>query len=139
MWTPIPRWRKSKLYDRKTPITVADRINDHVVPSFHAHEIKLLRVPTDRGTEYCGNPERHKYELYRAIENIDHSPVAAPRPLRRIKSRILMLITLGPGGTFKPTGNHYADSRGFYSEVIAQEVTWSCQRQISVYSIPRAT
>ena len=28
---------------------------------------------TDRGSEYCGNPERHEYKLYLAIEDIDHS------------------------------------------------------------------
>ena len=26
-----------------------------------------MRVLTDRGSEYCGNPERHEYELYLAI------------------------------------------------------------------------
>jgi mono/diheme cytochrome c family protein len=42
-------------------------------PFFDSHEIKLLWVLTDRGSEYCGNPERHEYELYLAIEDIDHS------------------------------------------------------------------
>jgi hypothetical protein len=40
---------------------------------FEQHEVKLLRVLTDRGSEYCGNPERHEYELYLAVEDIDHS------------------------------------------------------------------
>ena len=44
----------AKLYDRKTPITAADLINDRVVPFYSAHEVKLCRVLTDRGTEYCG-------------------------------------------------------------------------------------
>src|SRR3989442_2643733 len=57
----------AKLYDRKTPITAADLLNDRVLPFFDAHEVKLLRVLTDRGSEYCGNPERHEYELYLAI------------------------------------------------------------------------
>jgi transposase InsO family protein len=35
--------------------------------------VKLLRVLADRGSEYCGNPERHEDELYLAIEDIDHS------------------------------------------------------------------
>jgi hypothetical protein len=35
----------------------------------------LLRILTDRGSEYCGNPERHEYELYLAVENIDHSRI----------------------------------------------------------------
>ena len=27
---------------------------------------------TDRGSEFCSNPERHEYELYLAVEEIDH-------------------------------------------------------------------
>lgn len=30
----------AKLYDRKTPITAADLLNDRVVPFFDAHEVK---------------------------------------------------------------------------------------------------
>jgi hypothetical protein len=48
----------AKLYDRKTPITAADLINDRVVPFFEEQEVKLCHVLTDRGTEYCGNPGR---------------------------------------------------------------------------------
>jgi len=70
----------AKLYDRKTPITSAELLNDRVVPLFDEHEIKLLRVLTDRGTEYCGNPERHEYELYLAVEDIDHSRTKVKNP-----------------------------------------------------------
>lgn len=42
----------AKHYDRKTPITAADLLNDRVVPFLDAHEVKLSRVLTDRGTEY---------------------------------------------------------------------------------------
>ena len=49
----------AKLYDRKTPITAADLLNDRVLPFYDEHDIRLCRVLTDRGTEYCGNPERH--------------------------------------------------------------------------------
>ena len=35
---------------------------------------------TDRGTEYCGNPERHEYELYLAVEDIDHSRTKTKSP-----------------------------------------------------------
>lgn len=70
----------AKLYDRKTPITAADLLNDRVVPFFDAHEIKLCRILTDRGTEYCGNPERHEYELYLAVEDIDHSRTKTKSP-----------------------------------------------------------
>jgi transposase InsO family protein len=70
----------AKLYDRKTPITAADLLNDRVVPFFDEKEVKLSRVLTDRGTEYCGNPEHHEYELYLAVEDIDHSRTKARSP-----------------------------------------------------------
>jgi hypothetical protein len=62
----------AKLYDRKTPITAADLLNDRVVPFFDEHEIKLSRMLTDRGTEFCGG-QSHEYELYLAVKDIDHS------------------------------------------------------------------
>src|SRR5262245_59269574 len=46
----------AKLYDRKTPLTAADLMNDRVVPFFDDHEIAVSRVLTDRGTEFCGKP-----------------------------------------------------------------------------------
>ena len=35
---------------------------------------------TDRGSEYCGNPEHHEYELYLAVEDIDHSRTKTKGP-----------------------------------------------------------
>jgi transposase InsO family protein len=70
----------TKLYDRKTPITAADLLNDRVLPFFDEHEVKLLRMLTDRGTEYCGNPEHHEYELYLAVEDIDHTRTKTKSP-----------------------------------------------------------
>ena len=70
----------AKLYDRKTPLTAADLLNDRVIPFFEEHELKLLRILTDRGSEFCGNPERHEFELYLAVEDIDHSRTKARSP-----------------------------------------------------------
>src|SRR5215471_8190161 len=70
----------AKLYDRKTPITAADLLNDRVLPLFEEHDVKLLRVLTDRGSEFCGNPERHEYELYLAVEDVDHSRTKTKSP-----------------------------------------------------------
>jgi hypothetical protein len=59
----------AKLYDRKTPLPVADLLNDRVVPLFSdSYGIPRSRVLTDRGIEYCGNPEHHQYELYPAVD-----------------------------------------------------------------------
>ena len=70
----------AKLYDRKTPLVAADLLNDRVIPFFDEHQIPLCRVLTDRGTEYCGAPERHEYELYLAVENIDHTRTKVKSP-----------------------------------------------------------
>jgi transposase InsO family protein len=70
----------AKLYDRKTAITAADLLNDRVVPFFDEKDVRLSRVLTDRGTEYCGNPEHHEYELYLAVEDIDHSRTKTKSP-----------------------------------------------------------
>jgi transposase len=50
----------AKLYDRKTPLTAADLLNDRVVPFFEEHEIVVSRVLTDRGTEFCGKPDDYR-------------------------------------------------------------------------------
>jgi transposase InsO family protein len=69
-----------KLYDRKNALVAADVLNDKVIPFFEDHGIPLLRVLTDRGSEYCGNREHHEYQLYLAVENIDHSRTKAKSP-----------------------------------------------------------
>ena len=44
------------------------------------HGVGLLRVLTDRGTEYCGKVEQHDYELYLAINDIEHTKTKAQSP-----------------------------------------------------------
>ena len=61
-------------------------MNDRVIPFFDSHEVKLLRMLTDRGSEYCGNPERHEYELYLAIEDIDHSRTKTKSPQTNVSA-----------------------------------------------------
>ncbi len=63
-WTRTRRSRPAKLYQDKTAVTAADLLNDCVVPFFDDHGIRLLRVLTDRGTEFCGIADAHPYELY---------------------------------------------------------------------------
>lgn len=70
----------AKVYDRKTALVAADLLNDRVLPFFEAHAVKLLRVLTDRGTEYCGKPEHHEYQLYLSIEDIDHTKTKVRSP-----------------------------------------------------------
>ena len=63
----------AKLYTEKTAITAADLLNDRVVPFFDEQGIRLQHILTDRGTEYCGKPENHAYQLYLAALGVDMS------------------------------------------------------------------
>lgn len=70
----------AKLYVTKTPITAADLLNDKVIPFFDAHSVQVLRILTDRGTEYCGRQDQHDYELFLAVNDIDHTKTKAQSP-----------------------------------------------------------
>ena len=70
----------AKLYTTKTPITAADVLNDRVLPFFTELDLPMLRILTDRGTEYCGRVDHHDYQLYLAINNIDHTKTKAMSP-----------------------------------------------------------
>jgi transposase InsO family protein len=70
----------AKLYDRKNALVAADLLNDRVLPWFEEQDVSLLRVLTDRGSEYVGNLQHHEYELYLAVENIDHTKTKAKSP-----------------------------------------------------------
>jgi hypothetical protein len=58
----------------------ADVLNDRIIPMYDQYGIPLLRILTDRGTEYCGAREHHEYQLYLAIEDIEHSKLKALKP-----------------------------------------------------------
>lgn len=70
----------TKLYTTKTPITAAELLNDRVLPFFETHAVSLLRMLTDRGTEFCGKVEQHDYELYLAMNDIEHTKTKAASP-----------------------------------------------------------
>lgn len=70
----------AKLYDRRNALVAADTLNDKVIPFFNDHGVPVLRMLTDRGTEYCGKREHHEYELYLTIEDIHHSKTKARHP-----------------------------------------------------------
>lgn len=69
-----------KLYTTKTPIASADLLNDSVLPFFEEHGMGIIRMLTDRGTEYCGKVEQHDYELYLAVNDIEHTKTKVRHP-----------------------------------------------------------
>ncbi|MEN2856561.1 IS481 family transposase ISVvu4 [Mannheimia haemolytica] len=70
----------AKLYTMKTAISAADMLNDKVLPYFESQGLPMLRILTDRGSEYCGKVENHDYELYLAINDIEHSKTKVKHP-----------------------------------------------------------
>lgn len=74
------KWAAAKLYTTKTPITAADLLNDRVLPFFAEQDMGMIRILTDRGTEYCGKPESHDYQLYLALNDIEHTKTKVRHP-----------------------------------------------------------
>jgi transposase InsO family protein len=70
----------AKLYTAKVPVTAADLLNDRVFPFFDDHGLTVLRILTDRGTEYCGAPEKHPYEVFLQYHEVEHTKTRARRP-----------------------------------------------------------
>jgi transposase InsO family protein len=70
----------AKLYITKTPITAADLLNDKVLPFFVEEQLPMLRILTNRGTAYCGRAETHDYQLYLAINDIEHTKTKVRSP-----------------------------------------------------------
>lgn len=70
----------AKLYTDKTAITAADFLNDKVLPFFDSEQVRLLRVLTDRGSEYSGKLEQHPYQLFLHLNDIEHSRTKAYHP-----------------------------------------------------------
>jgi len=70
----------AKVYTSKHPINSADFLHDRVIPFFDEKMVPLLRILTDRGTEYCGNPTTHEYQLFLALNDIDHTRTKAKSP-----------------------------------------------------------
>ena len=70
----------AKLYTTRTPITAADLLNDRVLPFYEEHDLPVLRILTDRGTEYCGRVDKHDFQLFLAINDIDHTRTKVKSP-----------------------------------------------------------
>ncbi|MFN7611235.1 MAG: IS481 family transposase [bacterium] len=70
----------AKLYTHKTALAAAEILDDKVLPFFEVEEVKLQRILTDNGREYCGREENHPYQLYLSLEEIEHTKTKVARP-----------------------------------------------------------
>ncbi len=91
------KWVAAKLYQAKTAITAADLLNDRVLPFFESQDVVVLRLLTDRGTEFCGRHDEHPYELFLAVNDIDHT-----------KTKVKSSQTNGICERFHPSRRHSA-------------------------------
>lgn len=70
----------AKVYAERTALTAADFLNDKVLPFFDENNIRVLRILTDNGMEYCGKQDVHPYELYLHLNGIEHTRTRVRRP-----------------------------------------------------------
>ncbi|MBK6779472.1 MAG: transposase [Gemmatimonadetes bacterium] len=70
----------AKLYLSKVPMTAVDLLHDRVLPFYEAQGAPLQRVLTDNGREYCGRPLHHPFELYCAVQQVEHRTTLVGSP-----------------------------------------------------------
>ena len=70
----------AKVYSEKTALVAADFLNTKVLPFFDSQNMALLRILTDRGTEYCGRIETHPYQLFLHLNSVEHSKTKVRHP-----------------------------------------------------------
>ena len=51
-----------------------------MLPFFEDQGMGVLRMLTDRGTEFCGRTDQHDYELFLAVNEIEHTKTKARHP-----------------------------------------------------------
>lgn len=51
-----------------------------VLPTFEAHDARIDTVLSDNGPEFRGRPDRHTYELFLQLEEIEHGNTKVRRP-----------------------------------------------------------
>jgi transposase InsO family protein len=74
------RYAWGRLYTTKLPVTAVHVLNNDVLPFFESHGAKITTVLSDNGREFCGRPDRHPYELFLQLEDIEHRTTKVRRP-----------------------------------------------------------
>lgn len=70
----------ARLYPSKLAVTAVHLMNNDVIPSFEAHNARIEAVLSVNGREFCGRPDRHPYELFLQLEDIQHRTTRVKRP-----------------------------------------------------------
>lgn len=74
------RYGWGRLYTSKLPITAVHLMNNDVIPTFAAAGAKIEVVLSDNGREYYGRPDKHAYELFLQLEDIEHRTTRVKPP-----------------------------------------------------------
>jgi transposase InsO family protein len=74
------RYAWARLYPSKLPVTAVHTMNHDVLPTFEAHQARIEVALSDNGREFCGRPDRHPYELFLQLEEIEHRTTRVKRP-----------------------------------------------------------
>ena len=70
----------ARLYTSKMPVTAVQILNNHALPFFEEHDVKVQTILSDNGREYCGRPDKYPYELFLQLEEIEHRTTKVGRP-----------------------------------------------------------
>ena len=74
------RYVWARLYTSKMPVTAVQILNNHVLPFFEEHGVKVETILSDNGREFRGREDRHPYELFLQLEEIEHRKTKVGRP-----------------------------------------------------------
>jgi transposase InsO family protein len=77
-WYSCYAW--GRLYTSKLPVTAVPVLNDDVLPFFDQHGVTITTFPSDNGREFCGNPDKHRYELFLQLQGIEHRTIRVGWP-----------------------------------------------------------
>lgn len=70
----------AKVYPDRTALTADDLLNDKVLPFFDDRGIRVLRILSDNGSEYCGRRDEHAYQLFLQLNEIEHTRIKVRHP-----------------------------------------------------------
>ena len=62
------------------PVSAVQILNNHVLPFFAEHGVKVETVLSDNGREFGGRDERHPCKLLLQLEEIEHRKTKVNRP-----------------------------------------------------------
>ena len=74
------RYVRARLYTSKMPVTAVQILNNHPLPFFEEHRVKVETILSDNGREFCGREDQHPYELFLQLEEIGHRKTEVGRP-----------------------------------------------------------